>query len=72
MTRLLQGGAFPALESTVLLDCIPGHYKPSITLGLVSTEPQKAIRGKGDKVINTADGRLTRTGMKKGNRGHAH
>ena len=39
---------------------------------MVSKEPQRAIRGKRDKVITIADGRITETGMKKGNRRHSH
>lgn len=69
---MLKGGQSLALESTILLHFIPGNYRPPIILGTGSKEPQRAIRGRRDKAINVADGRITGTDMKKGNRRHVH
>lgn len=70
VTQALKGGEFLPLEPTVHFT--PGNYRPSLILGTVSKEFQKAIRGKREKDVTIANGRVTGTGMRKGNRRYVH
>ena len=51
VTQVLKCGESLTLEPMVLLYFTPGNFRPSMILGTVSKELQKAIKGRGKRLL---------------------